>query len=72
LARGFARRFFHEQLYEQYLIALVTAIGLLVGCNQSVKTASEDFNSLPPAVQKKVRAQAPNAEIASVSEKTEN
>lgn len=56
----------------KYVITLAAAAGMLVGCNQSIKTASNDFNSLPPAVQKTVRAQAPNAEIAGVSEKTEN
>jgi len=56
----------------KHIVTLVAAAGLLVGCNQSIKTASEDFNSLPPAVQKTVRAQAPNAEIANVSEKTDN
>jgi uncharacterized membrane protein YkoI len=43
-----------------------------VGCNQNIKTASEKFNELPPAVQKTVRAQAPNAEIADVSTKDQN
>lgn len=45
---------------------------MLAGCNKSVEQASQDFNSLPPAVQKAVRSQAPNAEIASVDMKTEN
>lgn len=54
------------------LITLFTAAGLLVGCNQSVEKASTKFNELPPAVQKTVRAQAPNAEIADVSKKTDN
>ena len=53
-------------------ISLLMATGLLVACNQNIKSASDDFNSLPPAVQKTVRAQAPNAEIASISDKTEN
>ena len=57
---------------KKYIITLVAASGLLVGCNQNIKSASEDFNTLPPAVQKTVRAQAPNDEIASVSQKTEN
>jgi uncharacterized membrane protein YkoI len=48
----------------------MAAGGLLVGCNRSVDTASSDFNTLPPAVQKTVRAQAPNAEIASVNKTT--
>lgn len=55
-----------------YVITLLAASALVAGCNQSVETASQKFNELPPAVQKTVRAQAPNAEIASVSQKTEN
>lgn len=51
---------------KKYAIALIAA-GLLTGCNQSVQTASEQFNALPPAVQKTARAQAPDAEIVSVS-----
>jgi len=54
------------------LISLLAAAGLVVGCNQSVENASRKFNELPPAVQKTVRAQAPNGEIADVSKKTEN
>jgi uncharacterized membrane protein YkoI len=54
------------------LIPLIVAAGLLAGCNRSIENASEDFNTLPAAVQKAVRAQAPNAEIASVSHTTEN
>src|SRR5437016_693809 len=57
---------------KKYVITLLAASALVVGCNQSVQTASERFNELPPAVQKTVRAQAPNAEIADVSQKTEN
>lgn len=57
---------------KKYLITLLAASGLVAGCNQSVETASQKFNELPPAVQKTVRAQAPNAEITSVSQKTEN
>jgi uncharacterized membrane protein YkoI len=45
---------------------------LVAGCNQSVKTASQKFNELPPPVQKTVRAQAPNAEIENVTEKNQN
>ena len=48
-----------------YLVTLITAAGLVVGCNRSLEKASQDFNTLPPAVQKTVRAQAPNGEIAS-------
>lgn len=57
---------------KKYAITLVAAAALVAGCNQSVDTASQKFNELPPAVQKTVRAQAPNAEIADVSQKTEN
>ena len=53
-------------------ITLLAAAGLLVGCNKSVENASQKFNELPPAVQKTVRAQAPNAEIADVTKTTEN
>jgi len=55
-----------------YLITLIAAAGLVAGCNQSVKTASEDFNTLPTAVQKSIRAQAPNGDIASISQTTDN
>jgi hypothetical protein len=54
------------------VVTLVAAAGLLIGCNRSIESASNEFNQLPPAVQKTVRAQAPNAEIAAVSHKTEN
>src|SRR5882762_4894879 len=53
-------------------ITLLAAAGLLVGCNKSVENTSQKFNELPPAVQKTVRAQAPNAEIADVTKTTEN
>jgi uncharacterized membrane protein YkoI len=53
-----------------YIITMVAASGLLFwGCSRSVESASQKFNELPPAVQKTVRAQAPNAEIADVSHK---
>jgi uncharacterized membrane protein YkoI len=55
-----------------YLLPLAVAAGLLAGCNRSVEEASQDYNALPPAVQKAVRSQAPNAEIAHVDAKTEN
>jgi uncharacterized membrane protein YkoI len=55
-----------------YVTTLFTAAGLLVGCNQSIEKASANYNELPPAVQKTVRAQAPNGEIAKVDHKTEN
>lgn len=57
---------------KKYLITVLAASALVVGCNQSVETASQKFNELPPAVQKTVRAQAPNAEIVSATMKTEN
>ena len=55
-----------------YIVSLLAAAGLVVGCNKSVESASTKFNELPPAVQKTVRAQAPQAEIADVARKTEN
>jgi uncharacterized membrane protein YkoI len=57
---------------KRYTVGIVAAAALLVGCNQSVQTASEKFNELPAAVQKTVRAQAPNKEIVDVSKTTEN
>src|SRR5579883_63620 len=57
---------------KKHVITLLAASALLAGCNQSVETASQKFNELPSAVQKTVRAQAPNAEIANVSQKNEN
>ena len=57
---------------KEYAIIILAASALVAGCNQSVQTASQKFNELPSAVQKTVRAQAPNAEIASVTQKTEN
>lgn len=50
----------------------MAAAAFVTGCNQSVKTASEDFNTLPPAVQKSIRAQAPNGDIADISQTTDN
>src|SRR5437667_7617075 len=55
-----------------YAITTIAALGLLTACNSSVEKASQKFNELPPAVQKTVRAQAPNAEIADVTKTTEN
>lgn len=56
-----------------YLVTMVAASSLLTwGCSRSVESASQKFNELPPAVQKTVRAQAPNAEIADVSHKTQD
>jgi uncharacterized membrane protein YkoI len=52
-------------------LIIMAATGLLLmGCKPGVETASQKFNELPPAVQKTVRAQAPNAEIANVSHET--
>ncbi|HKQ36605.1 MAG TPA: PepSY-like domain-containing protein [Verrucomicrobiae bacterium] len=54
-----------------YLITLGTAAAFLVGCEQrNVEQASKQFNQLPAAVQKTVRAQAPDAEIADIDQKT--
>ena len=50
----------------------MAAAAMAAGCNQSIESASQDFNSLPPAVQKAIRAEAPDAEIASISKTTEN
>jgi len=55
-----------------YVVTLIAAAGLAVGCNQSVESNSQAFNTLPPAVQKSVRAQSPNGEITGVSKTTEN
>jgi uncharacterized membrane protein YkoI len=55
-----------------YLVTLIAAAGLVAGCNRSIESASQKFNELPPAVQKTVRAQAPNGEIATVSKTTAN
>ena len=57
---------------KKYLVTILAAAGMVAGCNKSVENASQQFNELPPAVQKTVRAQAPQAEIADVSHKTEN
>src|SRR4029079_13171727 len=57
---------------KNYAITMMAAAALLVGCNQSIETASTKFNELPPAVQKTVRAQAPNAEIAAVDKTKDN
>jgi uncharacterized membrane protein YkoI len=57
-----------------YLATIIAAAGLAAGCNrsQSVENASLDFNSLPTPVQKAVRSQSPNGEIAGVSRTTQN
>jgi uncharacterized membrane protein YkoI len=56
----------------KYLITLVAAAGLVAGCNKSDENVSQDFNTLPPAVQKTARAQSPNGEILGVSKTSEN
>ncbi len=55
-----------------YAITLLAAAGLLAGCKNDVETASKQFNELPPEVQKTIRAQAPNADIAEISKFTTN
>jgi len=57
---------------KKQVVTLLAAAGLLAGCSQSVETASQKFNELPPAVQKTARAQAPNGEIVAVSQHNEN
>ena len=57
---------------KRHVITLLAATVLVAGCNQSVENASNKFNELPPAVQKTVRAQAPNGDIANISQKSEN
>jgi len=54
------------------LIAVAGLVGLVVGCNRSIESASQEFNSLPPVVQKAIRAEAPNAEIAKIDRTTAN
>ncbi len=53
-------------------VSLLAAAAVLTGCNKSVEQASEDFNSLPSQAQKTIRAQAPNAEVTSISKFTTN
>jgi uncharacterized membrane protein YkoI len=55
-----------------YMVTLIAAAGLAAGCNKSVESNSQSFNSLPTAVQKTVRSQSPNGEITSVSKTSEN
>ena len=55
-----------------YALGLAASLALFAGCNKSVENASQKFNELPPPVQKTVRAQYPNGEVADVSKKTEN
>ncbi len=54
------------------MLAILAASSMLAACNKEVKNVSQDFNALPPAVQKTARAQAPNDEIVSVSNTTTN
>jgi uncharacterized membrane protein YkoI len=54
------------------MVTLIAAAGLAAGCNRSVESNSQSFNTLPPAVQKTVRSQSPNGEITSVSKTSEN
>jgi uncharacterized membrane protein YkoI len=54
------------------VVTLIVAAGLATGCNPSIESASQDFNTLPPRVQKTIRAEAPDAEIASISKTSEN
>jgi uncharacterized membrane protein YkoI len=54
------------------MVTLIAAAGLAAGCNKSVESNSQSFNSLPTAVQKSVRSQSPNGEITSVSKSSEN
>lgn len=55
------------------ILTLMAVVGLLAGCTKSnVQQASQEFNQLPAAVQKTVRAQAPDAEIADVKRDTRN
>jgi len=68
---SFASREFYWFM-TKYIITLVAAASLsLTGCSQKthVERTSQDFNALPPGVQKAVREYAPNAEIASVDRK---
>ncbi len=56
----------------RHTMILLLGAGLLAGCSRGVQTASEQFNELPPQAQKTIRAQDPNAEIASISHITTN
>src|SRR5436853_263013 len=54
----------------KYLIAIVAAASLgLGGCSRTshVEKTSQEFNALPPAVQKAVRAQAPKAQASNAT-----
>jgi uncharacterized membrane protein YkoI len=55
------------------ILTSIAVVGLLAGCTRSnVEQASNEFNQLPPAVQKTVRAQAPDAEIADIKKDSRN
>ena len=61
-------RFYTERLNMKiYTFLLATVAASVIGCNQSVQTTSQQFNALPRAVQKTVRAQSPNGEITDVT-----
>lgn len=51
---------------------LIASCLMMAGCSKqsSIEKASQEFNSLPPVVQRAVRSRAPTAEIASVDRKT--
>src|SRR5436189_126848 len=59
-----------------YVVTLIAAAGLAVGCNQSVESNSQAFNTLPPAVQKSVQktiqAHAPESQIADIERHSDN
>lgn len=55
-----------------YVVSLIAAAGLVTGCNQSVQSASDQFNALPTSVQKSIRAQSPNGDITSIAKTTDN
>ena len=55
-----------------YVVSLITATGLVTGCNQSVQDVSQQFNALPAAVQQTIRAQSPNGDITSIAKTTDN
>src|SRR3954468_19189178 len=58
---------------KKYIYVILTAGSMVIGgCSRqgSIEKTSEQFNSLPPAVQHAVRSQARTAEIASVDRKT--
>lgn len=55
------------------LLSVFAGVVLLVGCNRSnVENASAEFSALPAAVQKTVRSQVPDAEVAAVEKDSRN